>query len=267
MPPNTESKADKRQAPTRDSAVPHGTAGGSAPFGGICKWIALATLVFLLLTMAFTCVWKIRYQANDLHLNYSCGVLWYRRELSGAGGPQSRVAPRFWLDEGTGFNIYILSEMPAAPEWPDGRRFVLCLPMWIFVLPTAAATAVLWWVCPPPFRRSRVRTFSKWALTVLSCCCVPYWIAMVAAASLLGRSSHRIPAAFAASAILMGPAVAAIILWRRDRQSIRVGFCRFCGYNLSGAPHKVCPECGGPIPRDSKLHEPIAKAEPGESAK
>ena len=37
-------------------------------------------------------------------------------------------------------------------------------------------------------------------------------------------------------------------LWRRDRRK-EPGLCFKCGYDLRGADHKVCPECGAtPLP-------------------
>jgi len=39
-------------------------------------------------------------------------------------------------------------------------------------------------------------------------------------------------------------------LWRCDRRR-RPGLCLKCGYDLRGADHKVCPECGTPPPRPS----------------
>lgn len=32
--------------------------------------------------------------------------------------------------------------------------------------------------------------------------------------------------------------------WYLDRRCTPPGHCRKCGYNLSGAPHERCPECG-----------------------
>ncbi len=37
-------------------------------------------------------------------------------------------------------------------------------------------------------------------------------------------------------------------LWRCDRRK-QPGLCIKCGYDLRGADHKVCPECGSPPPR------------------
>jgi len=48
-------------------------------------------------------------------------------------------------------------------------------------------------------------------------------------------------------------------LWRCDRRR-RPGLCIKCGYDLRGADHKVCPECGSPPPRPSP-------AEPEEGGK
>ena len=39
-------------------------------------------------------------------------------------------------------------------------------------------------------------------------------------------------------------AVPTFVLWRRDRRRIGPGHCRRCGYNLTGAEHEKCPECG-----------------------
>lgn len=39
-------------------------------------------------------------------------------------------------------------------------------------------------------------------------------------------------------------------LWRRDRRR-KPGLCEKCGYDLRGAEHAVCPECGSPLPRPS----------------
>ncbi len=36
-------------------------------------------------------------------------------------------------------------------------------------------------------------------------------------------------------------------LWYRDRRRIPPGHCERCGYNLTGANHERCPECGNEI--------------------
>ena len=44
-----------------------------------------------------------------------------------------------------------------------------------------------------------------------------------------------------------GIAIPTAILWRRDRRP-RKGHCSHCGYNLTGAEHEKCPECGAGVP-------------------
>ena len=41
-------------------------------------------------------------------------------------------------------------------------------------------------------------------------------------------------------------AIPTVILWRRDRRP-RKGHCPHCGYNLTGAEHEKCPECGAVV--------------------
>lgn len=38
--------------------------------------------------------------------------------------------------------------------------------------------------------------------------------------------------------------VPTVALWYRDRRGTGSGHCRRCGYNLTGAEHEKCPECG-----------------------
>ena len=40
------------------------------------------------------------------------------------------------------------------------------------------------------------------------------------------------------------PAAVSVMLWRGDLRP-KQGCCRKCGFDLRGADHKVCPECGG----------------------
>ena len=47
-------------------------------------------------------------------------------------------------------------------------------------------------------------------------------------------------------------AFATAILWHRDRRRIVPGHCRRCGYNLTGADHEKCPECGTGVPANAR---------------
>lgn len=38
--------------------------------------------------------------------------------------------------------------------------------------------------------------------------------------------------------------VPSVLLWVRERRRTPPGHCRACGYNLTGASHRNCPECG-----------------------
>jgi hypothetical protein len=46
-------------------------------------------------------------------------------------------------------------------------------------------------------------------------------------------------------------ATATAFLWYRDRRP-PPGFCRRCGYNLTGNVSGICPECGTPVKREGK---------------
>ena len=41
-------------------------------------------------------------------------------------------------------------------------------------------------------------------------------------------------------------AIPTVILWRRDRRTVKPGCCRMCGYDLR-ASKMTCPECGAAI--------------------
>ena len=49
---------------------------------------------------------------------------------------------------------------------------------------------------------------------------------------------------FPASIPLAVFGLAASILWWRDLRRSPTGYCESCGYNLTGLPESVCPECG-----------------------
>jgi hypothetical protein len=62
-----------------------------------------------------------------------------------------------------------------------------------------------------------------------------------------------------AAGLMLGISVAGLGLLVRafvPRAKDRTGHCRHCGYNLTGAPHERCPECGEAVPL-FKLNSPI----------
>jgi len=44
-------------------------------------------------------------------------------------------------------------------------------------------------------------------------------------------------------------AMLTVLLWRKHARRAPPGHCETCGYNLTGADHKVCPECGTSMER------------------
>ncbi len=46
--------------------------------------------------------------------------------------------------------------------------------------------------------------------------------------------------------------VPTVVLWHRDRRRIGPGHCRRCGYNLTGADHEKCPECGTGVAAEAR---------------
>ena len=50
-------------------------------------------------------------------------------------------------------------------------------------------------------------------------------------------------------ALFIALAIPTAVLWHRDRRTVSPGHRLHCGYNLTGADHAKCPECGTPITR------------------
>ena len=56
---------------------------------------------------------------------------------------------------------------------------------------------------------------------------------------------------------LLASAALALLCWRKPRECPR--HCSVCGYDLRGADHQVCPECGTPIAKTETSSSRVAK--------
>lgn len=56
--------------------------------------------------------------------------------------------------------------------------------------------------------------------------------------------------------------VPTLLILRRIRRTVEIGHCRQCGYNLTGAPHKQCPECGSSVPKRVPGRQSATRQEP-----
>lgn len=57
--------------------------------------------------------------------------------------------------------------------------------------------------------------------------------------------------------VLLAAGGPTVLLWRRCRRALR-GHCEKCHYNLTGADHKQCPECGTPVAKGGEARKVAA---------
>jgi hypothetical protein len=76
------------------------------------------------------------------------------------------------------------------------------------------------------------------------------------------------PLWFIASLCCAATAMPARWLWRNARRDTlkRQGMCATCGYDLRGAAHERCPECGGDVEPVSRTHRGLPPAAAGSRA-
>ena len=61
------------------------------------------------------------------------------------------------------------------------------------------------------------------------------------------------------AALSLWPSVALCRAILRRRRKRRPGYCRQCGYNTFGLTHGICPECGTPLPAESRQEQPVSR--------
>lgn len=77
-----------------------------------------------------------------------------------------------------------------------------------------------------------------------------WWFRFGATTPYIGSRTRGIEVPLWTVSLLVG--VPAGLLWYRDRRRAP-GLCRKCGYDLRGADHSLCPECGAAVPEQTTL--------------